>query len=440
VNIADLRYVPDFRLEIGGTAIPAALRASVVGIKHESGLEGADRVEVTLVNENLRWLDHPLLKLDQPLALHLGYAPARPVQVFVGEIVAVAAAFPADGPPTVTVVAQDRRQRLQQGNKLRWFAIPIPTVGNFPLPDLATVALVSLENMLIPIIDPVGAAIAVLLGGVEAVAAISDPGSAQKFIRKEANESDYKFLMRIAKENGWEMVVDHSGPLGGHLLRFTSPLDHLSPDVTLQYGRSLIEFTPRITSVGQIFSVTAFIWITPIKMTFAVTLGWDWDRMALTLMIYPAGITLQPGPSHFLIKDPVTPLTAPRRIIGELLPKLNKRLTGTGGTIGNPLIKAGAVLKLEGLGETFGGLWRVTKATQSIGPNGYRTDFETRKEIWFGSIPAPVQGAIPIRTPFGTGSLPLPGPGALAAPTQIIPGSPPVPGLGGARLPGPTLP
>ena len=148
------------------------------------------------------------------------------------------------------------------------------------------------------------------------------------------------------------------------------------------------------------FSVTAFIWISEIKMTFAVTLGWDWDRMSLTLMIYPAGITLQPGPSHYLIKDPVTPLTAPRRILGELLPKLNKRITGVGSTVGNTKIKASSVIQFEGLGAQFGGLYRVTKATHTFDEQGYRTEFEARKEIWFGSIPAPTQGAVPIRASF----------------------------------------
>lgn len=400
MNLAELRYSPDFRLEIGGAPVPAAVRGAVTGIRLETGIEGADRAEITLANAGLRWLDDPLFALDNSLALSLGYAPSQPEQMFVGQIVAVAPTFPASGMPTLKVTAQDARFRLQQGKKLRWFAIPIPTVGNFPIPDILTAPLVTLENLLIPVIDPVGAAIAVILGGVEAIGAIADPGGAQKFIRKEANESDYHFLARLAKENGWDMYVEHGGPAGGHVLRFQSPLGHLDPDLTLAYGRSLIEFTPRITTVGQIFSVTAFVWISELKLTFAVNLGWDWDRMSLTLMIYPAGITLQPGPSHFLIKDPVTPLTAPRRIIGELLPKLNNRLTGTGSTIGNPAIKAGSVLRFEGLGARFGGLYRVTKATHSLDQGGYRTEFDVRKEIWFGSIPAPAQGAVPVRTTF----------------------------------------
>lgn len=400
MNVADLRYVPDFRLEIGGSPVPAEVRGAILGVTLVTGLDGADRVDVTLANENLRWLDDPLFALDAELVLSLGYAPDQPERMFVGQIVALSPAFPNGGQPTLKVTAQDARYRLQQGKKLRWFAIPIPTVGNFPIPDLLTAPLVSLENLLIPVIDPVGAAISVILGGIEAIAAIADPSGAQKYIRKQANESDYKFLGRIAKENGWDMFVEHGGPVGGHMLRFQSPLGHLEPDLTLAYGRSLLEFTPRITNVGQIFSVTAFVWITEIKMTFAVNLGWDWDRMSLTLMIYPAGITLQPGPSDYIIKDPVTPLTAPRRIIGELIPKLNNRLTGTGSTVGNPAIKAGTVIRFEGLGEQFGGLYRVTKATHTLDGGGYRTQFEVRKEIWFGSIPLPAQGAVPVRATF----------------------------------------
>jgi len=58
------------------------------------------------------------------------------------------------------------------------------------------------------------------------------------------------------------------------------------------------------------------------------------------------------------------------------------------------------VLRIEGVGEQFGGLYRVTSATHTIDQSGYRTQFETRKEIWFGSIPASEQGAVRVNVPF----------------------------------------
>jgi phage protein D len=394
-------YVPDFSLSLNGSAIPATMRACISSVRWETGLQGADQVEITLANGDLRWLDEPLLALDTSFVLQIGYQPGPLDQAFVGQIVSKSATFPSNSGPTVSVTAQDRRYQMQQGTKVRWFAIPIPSIGNLPLPDLASAALVSLENLLIPNFDPIGAALAILLGGVEMVAAISDADAAQKVIRKQQDESDYAFLDRVARENGWNMFVEHTGPLGGHMLSFQSPLSHLSADLTLQYGLSLIDFTPRISTVGQIASVSAFIWIPPIKTTLTVTIGWDWDRMALTLMIYPGAVPLaEPPDSQFQVDEPVTPFSAPRKLIGELIPKLNQRLTGKGSCVGDTRVRAGAVIQFEGLGEEFGGRYRVTSATHTLDDSGFRTSFDVQKEIWFGSIPSPQQGASPVRLSF----------------------------------------
>ncbi|HEX7527204.1 MAG TPA: hypothetical protein VF327_12900, partial [Gaiellaceae bacterium] len=93
----------------------------------------------------------------------------------------------------------------------------------------------------------------------------------------------------------------------------------------------------------------------------------------------------------------VTLQTAPKTLVSELIPKLNQRLTGAGSCVGDPRIVAGSVIQLEGLGVEFGGLYRVTSATHTLDANGYRTSFEVRKEIWFGSIPLPAQGASPVK-------------------------------------------
>ena len=433
----NLRFVPEFRVKINGEPIPAALRASISSVSHQTGLEGADRVELTLVNENLRWLDHRLLALDRTLALSLGYAPDALEQMFVGEIVSHTASFPSGGSPTLTVAAQDRMKHLEKGTKTRWFAISIPSVGNLPLPDVAVAGMVSLENGLVPIFDPVAAVLSLILGGIEFVAAFGDPNAMQRLIRKQEGESNFEFLSKIAKENNWEMFIDHSGPLGGFKLRFMSSADHLSADLTLKYGQSLIEFNPRISNVGQVVGVRAYFWRPEMKMEFTVEVSWDWDRQALDISVtpgfgLPGGIGTTPEALRAqaaeaetpearqaleeqsgeveeqlataydearieLVDQPVTLASAPRAIVSRLLPKLNNRLTGSGSTIGDPRIKAGSVIRLEGVGEQFGGLYRVTSATHTLDSGGYRTSFEVRKEIWFGSIPLPAQGAVPVR-------------------------------------------
>ena len=170
--MSNLRFVPEFHLDINGKPVPATLRASVSSVSYQTGLEGSDRVELALVNDNLRWLDHQLLALDNTLKLAIGYASDPLEQVFVGEIVGQTPSFPSSGSPMLTVVAQDRRQRLQEGTQIRWFAIPIPSQGNYPMPDMTVASMVAMEHGLIPIYDPVGAVFSLLIGGAEVVVAL----------------------------------------------------------------------------------------------------------------------------------------------------------------------------------------------------------------------------------------------------------------------------
>jgi hypothetical protein len=255
---------------------------------------------------------------------------------------------------------------------------------------------------MVPIFDPVGAALSIILGGVEAIAVVTDPGTAQKMIRKQADESDHDFLRRIAKENGWDMVVEHGGAVGGHLLRFQSSLDRLEPVLTVRRGRDLIDFSARISKVGVLEAVTIGIWVPSIKMIFTVTLGFDWDLMALTLEIYPGSIPLGLGQSgRMVIDEPASPFTAPRKLVSELIPRLNRRLTANLTMPGEPLLRAGEVIRVEDAGAEFGGLYRIVHVTHRLDEAGFRSELELRKDVWFGSVPAPEQGAVPLRvTPF----------------------------------------
>jgi hypothetical protein len=93
-------------------------------------------------------------------------------------------------------------------------------------------------------------------------------------------------------------------------------------------------------------------------------------------------------------------------LVSELIPRLNERLTASGSTVGDPRIVAGAVLRIEGVGEQFGGLYRVTSATHTLDTGGFTTRFDARKEIWFGSIPLAEQGAVRVGADLaGAGSI-----------------------------------
>jgi phage protein D len=384
------KYAPAFQLKINGGPLPGALQASIISVNYQDGMEGADRVEVMFANPDLQWLDHPLLQVDNGFKLSIGYAPDALEEVFVGEITGVEPTFPASGMPTIKVVAQDFLQRLTHGKVDRAFYVSIPKIDFFPLPDIAVNAIVAGSNLLIPVPDPVGGALSIIM----TLASYSTvPGQMQKSVRKQDSESDFDFLSKISRQNGWEMYIDHTSEPHGYILRFQFLLQDYSASVTLTRGESLMEFTPRLTTVGDIFGVSARIWVSAIKMEFVVVVGWDFDRASINLNIYPGvgnlDAVLGKDASKTISIKPTSFPTTLQSVLGELLPRLNNRLTASGSTIGNPSIKASRVVNIQGVGDQFGGLYRITQATHSFDSGGYRTNFQARKEVWFGSIPLP---------------------------------------------------
>jgi uncharacterized protein len=381
---------PMFTIQINGSNLPAALRGAITSVTWTAGIEGSASVEVTFANQNLQWLDNPLLAVDNGFTLSIGYAPDPLEKVFVGEITGVEPSFPNGGMPTIHVTTHDFLQRLTHGKVDRSFAIKIPTIGIIPLPDPVVASLVSATNLLIPDPDPIGAALSTLMSLVSYILA---PQEAQHSVRTQAGQSDFEFLTAIAKDNGWEVYIDHTQEPKGYVLRFQFLMQDYSPSVTLQWGQSLVEFTPRLTTVGDIFGVSARVWIATLQLEFVIVVNWDYDRATFNLMIYPGlgdiGTVLGDNASKTISIKPTGFPTALRDILTELLPRLNNRLTGSGSTIGNPQIKAGKVINLIGLGKQFSGLYRVTSATHTFDGSGYKTSFKGRQEVWFSGIPVP---------------------------------------------------
>jgi hypothetical protein len=390
-------YAPEFVIRLNGQPLPVAMRGSVSSVTYEDGMQGADRVEVTFANPSLRWLDHPLLTVDTGFSLSIGYAPDPLEEVFVGEITGVEPAFPSSGMPTIRITAQDFLNRLTKGTKDRAFRLSIPSIGNFPLPDVLVASLVSATNLLIPEPDPLGGALSVLL---TVASFLSIPGFGEVNIRRQESQSDFDFLTTIAHDNGWEVFIDHTQSPKGRILKFQFLIQQYTPSVALEYGSSLMDFTPRLTTVGDLFGVAARVWVDVLQTEFVLVVSWDYDRAAFNLTIYPSLIgeiddVLGPEAAGKVLSiKPTGYAAAARGILSELLPRLNNRLTGSGSTIGNPAIKASRVIRLDGLGDEFSGLYRITSATHTFDAGGYRTNFQARKEVWFGSIPLPKAGRI----------------------------------------------
>jgi phage protein D len=383
------RYVPDFRLEIGGREIPRALRGSITSISYEDGHQKADRVEVGVANVDLRFLQkhvrglgfmpaptgpkltatgqtstapEGMLDIDNTVTLALGYAPDPLEPMFIGEITGVEASFPADGMPALTIVAHDYLHRLSAGKYARGFG---------PLPDFIIASILAIENRLLPMIEP---AVIAASTAVAVVNLIFRGGGT-----KQEGQSHLEFLAQIAATYDADFFVE------GDTLYLTRFMKEYAPRLTLTWGASLISFEPKITTVGQAFGVAKKFTLREIPLDFLVSVFYDFDREGVGISVLPCAAPAPGGPVVTIIDQPIgSPadiMNSALAIAHELRTKVNSRLTGKGSAIGDPRIRAGAVIRLEELGPDFSGIYRVTSATHSLSAKGYVTNFEVQKEL-----------------------------------------------------------
>jgi hypothetical protein len=393
-------YMPEFEVLLNhSSAQDRELRSAITSVSLTTGLEGADRVELSVANQGLVWLDKPQLANQTHFVLNLGYKPGTLVQMFAGEITGVAASFPSSGVPQLTVTAQDKRHRMKQGRQAGWHHEPIQGVGNKPKSDEQLTQQVAGTHNLTVKREALSSSLAKIVNAAAQIGLAADVDSQQKAIRQQMNESDYDLLRRLARENGMEMVIDHEAKDGGNSLRFFFPPDHTKAEVVLEYGFSLIEFTPRDSSVGQVNSVATNLRVPATGKQFGITLKVNDAQSELTLKVDTSPVSAKDKEGAIVIDEPLTPATAPRRLLGELLTRTNEKLTGSGSTIGDPRIRAGTVVCLKSIGIRFGGLYRVTSATHTIDGSGYKTKFDVRKEIGLNGLSTDVQMAKAIRKP-----------------------------------------
>jgi phage protein D len=350
-------YVPDFELALSGQPLPAVLRAAVTSVSLEQALEGSDRVEVQFANPGLALLDHPSLQLKVPLELALGYQPGGLVDVFTGDITAIEPNFPASGMPTLGVSAQDHLHRLSESSKERGFA--------YYLTDAVIAAIVAGEHQLVAVPDP-------------AAAVASGIAAAAKRPRWQYKQSDYDFLRAIAAEYGFDMWVD------GDLFNFKLLIRQLPPaTVELKWGESLMDFTPRLSSIGDVAAVAIKVWVEALKTQLSVEVSWDGSSVSVRIDTETSA-PKQKAVARLSLPDvPLdSPADAVKWALGEIRRRINTIVTARGSALGDPRLHAGDTIALSGLGTRFSGTnYRLTSVTHTLDSGGYRSSFDVRQEL-----------------------------------------------------------
>ena len=395
-------YSPDFGIRINGDRLAQEVRSVVTGVNYQEGTNESARVEIDIANVDLRWLQehirglgiHPFpsgvelnvgpvrlgastargtFDIDNQLELEIGYATQPLIKVFEGDVTGIDVNFPGGGIPSLKLVAHDYLHRMQKGSKARGFGI---------LPDFLVASILSAESQLVPLIDPTVVGASTALTVLQTIFS----GSGTKQVGRAQGESNFDFLKRIAHRYDADFWVD------GNVLFLSRLIKEFSPSTTLRWGESLVDFNPRVNSVGQIAGVSAKLTLREIPLSFMLTIFWDFDREILGVSVVPgqaAGASAIEGivggqsitKVDLTVGSPADIAANAMCLTRTLREKINTRVTGSGTAIGNPDIRVGSLMRLEGLGQDFSRDYRVTSAVHTIDSGGYKTNFEVAAEI-----------------------------------------------------------
>src|SRR4029453_6705290 len=108
--------------------------------------------------------------------------------------------------------------------------------------------------------------------------------------RKQAGQSDLELLEQIATTYDADFWVD------GNVLYLSRFLKEYTPRLTLTWGESLLDFSPSVSTIGQVAGVAMKFTLRELPLYFLVTVAWDFDRETLAVSVVP-GVTARAAKS-----------------------------------------------------------------------------------------------------------------------------------------------
>jgi phage protein D len=187
---------------------------------------------------------------------------------------------------------------------------------------------------------------------------------------QQNNETDWEFLWRLARRIDFEVSVTDGA------LNFR-PVGGADGDpVPLRWGEDLWTFRPRVTGVQQVDSVTVRAWDPSSKQVIESNQALDAPDAQIGLARDDVGSALGGG-TYVLADRPVLSSDEADGLATSMASRLsNAYLEAEGTCRGNPDLKAGAQVQVDGVGSRYGGTYTLTATSHSYRPgHGYETWF-----------------------------------------------------------------
>lgn len=200
------------------------------------------------------------------------------------------------------------------------------------------------------------------------VGEIADGGGVLDFVQ-QSNETDWDFLWRLARRVDCDVVVEK------RTLHFRKA-DTKASTVALKWGEGLTTFRPRVTGVQQLDEVVVRSWDP--KQKKAVDSVAKSEDGTSKIGVERSAVRKALGGGTLTVSDrPVSTPEEGTALAESLLAQLgNAYLEAEGTTRGDPRLRAGVCVSIDGIGERFKGDYSLASTSHIFrGTTGYQTHF-----------------------------------------------------------------
>jgi phage protein D len=352
--------VAGYAIKASGVDVAPEVLAAAVEIVVDGRLRLPDRVSLRLRDDDTSILDEATFAVG--VAIQVSFSAPEQLEsglVFDGQVTTLAADF-SGGTTMLVVMGLDRGCLLQRA------------------PATATYQDMSYGSIATKLASSAG----LRAGTIES-------GVTLPYVQ-QSNETDWDFLWRLARDVDYEVKVVgrelHFRPAGGA---------GVAAATRLTMGAGLRSFSPRVTGVGQVDSVTVR--------------GWDpASAQAISATASPGATQSTPGTARSsvaaalgggqatVVDHPVLSTEHATKVASAMAARnANAYVEGEGRTTGNPDIGAGSLVDIAGVGKAFSGLYAVSGVRHVFRlQTGYETQFyisgrEDRSLLGLASSRAP---------------------------------------------------
>lgn len=344
-------YAPCFIVKINDKELS---HDAIISVSVEESLEAPTKFNIAL-NESLdidtqkfHWLDQDVTDPGNKVEIFFGYAQKEKHNLFLGTIKALTPGFQSTGIPSLSIEGYDRSHSMQK--KMKKFNGKDVKYSDI-VRELAKKHGLGSKN-------------------------VEDTGKKKKKVQRKKNEKDYELIRRLAKKMHFEFFVQ------GKELYFRKPKEKDKAICSYKYQQNLISFSPRLTMANLVNEVI----VTghnekkedikeSVKLMDIVS-----SDLAKTIKKFIKA-TDGTDPKKVEYKALKSKEEARQKGIVVLKKALNTFIQGDLESIGDPGLRIGTCVDIEGVGKLFSGDYYIQTAKHSFDDSGYKTTIGVRRIV-----------------------------------------------------------